>query len=412
MIGPWTATYARMRHQTPPTRFDAGVLSSVLRRPENPGRDARRDGAPRGPGRGLRASRRVARPLDPRRGVRTRTDARRSCGATFPKARYTGLEVSEYLCRKHGWIAGVGRDVRPAAAVRPRDLLRRDAIPRHARGGRGAAQPRPALRTACCISARSRRRTGSCTATSGGRTGTCRSDRRDWYRRRLARVFHQCGHRHVRASRRAHAPLGTRPGRGPALAQIVITRPRRLPRPARRRGGTLQCRPLRLPLVGSPDALYVAACLAFVLARPGCRCSTGCGTTSPCRPATPDYLTAQDRPRLQMPEGVAGSERLGGGMVIPPPPAETDQARSSRRTASTSRRRFSADASSSGRRFGRGGASMPGRPRGPARNADPVDRVSIRRNSRRPRRRGCGRTSTNAGGGRGWHSRPRRSSRT
>jgi SAM-dependent methyltransferase len=24
----------------------------------------------------------------------------------FPKARYTGLEVSEYLCRKHGWVQG------------------------------------------------------------------------------------------------------------------------------------------------------------------------------------------------------------------------------------------------------------------------------------------------------------------
>src|SRR3954469_12404460 len=22
----------------------------------------------------------------------------------FPKARYTGLEVSEYLCQKHGWV--------------------------------------------------------------------------------------------------------------------------------------------------------------------------------------------------------------------------------------------------------------------------------------------------------------------
>ena len=48
---------------------------------------------------------------------------------------------------------------------------------------------------------------------------------------------------------------------------------------------------------------------------------TGCGTTSPCR-GNADYLEAQDRPRLNMPEGVPGSERLAGGMVIPPPPAE------------------------------------------------------------------------------------------
>jgi hypothetical protein len=44
----------------------------------------------------------------------------------------------------------------------------------------------------------------------------------------------------------------------------------------------------------------------------------GCGTTYRCSDDT-DYLQARDRPRLQLPEGVTGSERLGGGMVIPPP---------------------------------------------------------------------------------------------
>jgi hypothetical protein len=45
---------------------------------------------------------------------------------------------------------------------------------------------------------------------------------------------------------------------------------------------------------------------------------TGCATSNPCGD-NPEYLAAQERPRLQMPEGVIGSERLvGGGMVIPP----------------------------------------------------------------------------------------------
>ena len=45
---------------------------------------------------------------------------------------------------------------------------------------------------------------------------------------------------------------------------------------------------------------------------------TGCATSSPCGD-DPEYLTAHERPRLEMPEGVIGSERLtGGGMLIPP----------------------------------------------------------------------------------------------
>jgi hypothetical protein len=54
----------------------------------------------------------------------------------------------------------------------------------------------------------------------------------------------------------------------------------------------------------------------------------GCGTTGSCRTGNQDYLAARERPRLQMPEGVTGSERLGGtALVIPavsPTPAELD----------------------------------------------------------------------------------------
>jgi SAM-dependent methyltransferase len=38
----------------------------------------------------------------------------------FPKARYTGLEVSEYLCRRHGWQHGSAATFR---AERPFDLV-------------------------------------------------------------------------------------------------------------------------------------------------------------------------------------------------------------------------------------------------------------------------------------------------
>ncbi len=48
---------------------------------------------------------------------------------------------------------------------------------------------------------------------------------------------------------------------------------------------------------------------------------TGCATSNPCGD-NPEYLAAQERPRLEMPEGVAGSERLGGGMNIPPAAAD------------------------------------------------------------------------------------------
>ena len=67
--------------------------------------------------------------------------------------------------------------------------------------------------------------------------------------------------------------------------------------------------------------LLIAA-LALVLA--------GCGTTSSCQVDNPEYLQAHERPRLQMPEGVVGSERLAGtALVIPdaaPNPDKLDPA--------------------------------------------------------------------------------------
>jgi hypothetical protein len=44
----------------------------------------------------------------------------------------------------------------------------------------------------------------------------------------------------------------------------------------------------------------------------------GCGTTNPCKTGNQDYLQARERPRLQLPEGVTGSERLGGTVLVIP----------------------------------------------------------------------------------------------
>jgi len=59
---------------------------------------------------------------------------------------------------------------------------------------------------------------------------------------------------------------------------------------------------------------------------PGIACVallSGCATSNPCGGNT-EYLTARDRPKLQMPEGVTGSERLGGGTAMNIPPAAPD----------------------------------------------------------------------------------------
>ncbi len=40
--------------------------------------------------------------------------------AAYPRARYVGLEASEYLCRRHGWVQGSVADYRPRT---PFDLV-------------------------------------------------------------------------------------------------------------------------------------------------------------------------------------------------------------------------------------------------------------------------------------------------
>jgi hypothetical protein len=44
----------------------------------------------------------------------------------------------------------------------------------------------------------------------------------------------------------------------------------------------------------------------------------GCGTTNSCHVDNPEYLQAQERARLQLPDGVSGSERLAGSALVIP----------------------------------------------------------------------------------------------
>jgi hypothetical protein len=71
-------------------------------------------------------------------------------------------------------------------------------------------------------------------------------------------------------------------------------------------------------LIPPPSLLLPGLCLALL---------SGCGTTRQCSDNT-DYLQARDRPKLQMPEGVMGSERIGGLAIPPvdPDPAKLDPA--------------------------------------------------------------------------------------
>lgn len=63
-------------------------------------------------------------------------------------------------------------------------------------------------------------------------------------------------------------------------------------------------------LILPPASLLPALAAAVLL--------SGCATDNPCKISNPGYVEARDRPRLQMPEGVPGSERLStGGLVIP-----------------------------------------------------------------------------------------------
>jgi hypothetical protein len=84
------------------------------------------------------------------------------------------------------------------------------------------------------------------------------------------------------------------------------------------------------PVASGDPPMPVSSTSLRLLILPGMAVAalSGCATTNPCGD-DPEYLAAQERPRLQLPKGVTGSERLSGGMIIPPvapDPAKLDPA--------------------------------------------------------------------------------------
>ena len=83
--------------------------------------------------------------------VRTILDAgcgigllRKPFAQVLPRARYVGLEASDYLCSRFGWLRGSITDYVPRIPSDLVRLLRRTAIPRRPGGFACAREPRPA----------------------------------------------------------------------------------------------------------------------------------------------------------------------------------------------------------------------------------------------------------------------------
>ena len=113
-------------------------------------------------------------------------------GEALPRARYVGLDASEYLCTRFGWIRGSVVDYRPK---RPSDLVicydvlqyldDRDA-------GRAIANLKHLTQAALYLSALTREDwRDNCDRSRTDRRVNLRSA--DWYRRRLRRHFRHLG---------------------------------------------------------------------------------------------------------------------------------------------------------------------------------------------------------------------------
>jgi SAM-dependent methyltransferase len=110
----------------------------------------------------------------------------------FPRARYTGLEVSEYLCEKHGWIQG---SIATFESDRPFDLVICYDVMQYLEARPAAAALRNLARL--CVGVL---HFGALTQEDWDLyCDKRRTDRNvhvrpaDWYRRRLARSFINAG---------------------------------------------------------------------------------------------------------------------------------------------------------------------------------------------------------------------------
>ena len=121
----------------------------------------------------------------------------------LPKARYSGLEASEYLCRRYGWMQG---SVVDHAASRPSDLVVCYDVLQYLddrAAARAIANLSRLTRAALYVSALTREDWRlNCDRSRTDRAVHLRSG--DWYRRRLKRHFRYLGygvwlHKHVTA---------------------------------------------------------------------------------------------------------------------------------------------------------------------------------------------------------------------
>ncbi len=117
---------------------------------------------------------------------------RRPFAQVLPRARYTGLELSEYLCRRYGWLEG---SIATFAAHKPFDLLVCYDVLQYLDDSQAALAIRNMARLARCavyVSALTREDwLENCDRRRTDRAVHLRSGA--WYRRRLGREFHYVG---------------------------------------------------------------------------------------------------------------------------------------------------------------------------------------------------------------------------
>jgi trans-aconitate methyltransferase len=117
---------------------------------------------------------------------------RKPFAEVLPKARYVGLEASEYLCRRYGWIQGSVSDYLPS---RPCDLVVCYDVLQYLddrAASRALSNLSRLTRAAVYVSALTREDwRDNCDRSRTDRSVYLRSG--DWYRRRLKRHFHYLG---------------------------------------------------------------------------------------------------------------------------------------------------------------------------------------------------------------------------
>jgi SAM-dependent methyltransferase len=149
---------------------------------------------------------------------------RRAVRESFPRARYVGLDASEYLCRRHGWVRGSIADYAPRSPfdlVICHDVLQylsdNEAVRALANLGRLC---RGAMYVSVLTAEDWRRNADRARTDSGVWLRPAA-----WYRGRLARQFHPLGGGLM--ARRGYSPLlwelerswpGPAPARGPRAA--------------------------------------------------------------------------------------------------------------------------------------------------------------------------------------------------